>query len=128
MDFEYTAVTTKSVDEVVEALKDALKGHKFGVLWDFDLAGTLQSKGIEYNSPYRILEVCNPKVAGEVVSTNAKAGYFLPCKMVVYEENGKTLIGLTKPTTLIGLAGDSRLASYAEDVETSLTQAIDEVK
>lgn len=129
MDFEYTVETDKTVDDAVEALEVALKERKFGVLWKLDMTQTLQSKGIEgFDTQYRILEVCSPQTAYEVLSLNLKTGYFLPCKMVVYERAGKTQIGVTRPTTLIGLIDDNQLNSYAETVEKTLIEAAQAAK
>lgn len=128
MDFYYSVVTEKTVDEAVHALEESLQAHQFGVLWKLDLSSKLQEKGVDFRIPYRILEVCNPHEAKKVLTQNLLVGYFLPCKIVVYEQNGKTHIGLPKPSQLMDIIGDSTLSSIAQDVETSLVQAIDAAK
>ncbi|MCL6442671.1 MAG: DUF302 domain-containing protein [Alicyclobacillus sp.] len=128
MEFHYSVVTGKSVDEAVRALEESLKDNKFGVLWQLDIPATLQKKGVDYKTPYRVLEVCNPHEAKRVLTQNPLVGYFLPCKVVVYEADGKTHIGLQKPSVLMNVIGDPALASIAEGVETSLIKAIDEAK
>lgn len=126
LDFHYSVSTTKTVDEAVQALEAALKDRKFGVLWQMDIPSKLQEKGVEFNKPYRVLEVCNPHEAKQVLTTNLIVGYFLPCKVVVYEDQGKTFIGLPKPTTLMGVIGDSSLMETAQRVEAALKQAVNE--
>ncbi|WP_067620516.1 DUF302 domain-containing protein [Alicyclobacillus acidiphilus] len=126
LDFHYSVSTTKTVDEAVQALEAALKDRKFGVLWQMDIPSKLQEKGVEFNKPYRVLEVCNPHEAKQVLTTNLMVGYFLPCKVVVYEDQGKTFIGLPKPTTLMGVIGDSSLMETAQRVEAALKQAVNE--
>jgi uncharacterized protein (DUF302 family) len=69
--------------------------------------------------------VCNPLKAKEVLEANIRAGYFLPCKVVVYAEDGKTKIGMPRPTVLIGLLGDDSLRQVAEEVEADLSAALD---
>lgn len=61
-----------------------------------------------------------------MLTTNLMVGYFLPCKVVVYEDQGKTFIGLPKPTTLMGVIGDSSLMETAQRVEAALKQAVNE--
>ena len=126
MSFHYTVETNKSIDETVKALEKTLKEEQFGVLWDFDLTAKLQEKGLDFDSPYRVLEVCNPKEANRVLKEDKVVGYFLPCKIVVYEDEGKTKIGLPKPTTLIDLANNDQLSTIATDVENRLIQCIDQ--
>lgn len=126
MNFHYTVETEKSMDEAVKALEASLKEEQFGVLWDFDLTAKLQEKGLDFNTGYRVLEVCNPKEANRVLQEDKVVGYFLPCKIVVYEDEGKTKIGLPKPTTLIELANNYKLTEIATDVENRLIRSIDQ--
>ncbi|MGB3262303.1 DUF302 domain-containing protein [Paenisporosarcina sp.] len=126
MSFHYTVETDKSIDETVKAMETTLKEEQFGVLWDFDLTAKLQEKGMDFDSPYRVLEVCNPKEADRVLKEDKVIGYFLPCKIVVYEDAGKTKIGLPKPTTLIDLANSEKLTEIATDVENRLMRCIDQ--
>lgn len=124
--FQYSASTTKSLDEAVQALEAALKERKFGVLWQMDIPSKLKEKGVDFDNPYRVLEVCNPHEAKQVLTQNPMVGYFLPCKVVVYENEGKTVIGLPKPTVLMGVIGDESLMATAERVEATLKEAVDE--
>ena len=123
--FDYTVTTGKDFDKAVTDLKLSLGERKFGVLWELDVPAKLKEKGVEYAGPFRILEVCNPQRAKGALEANIRAGYFLPCKIVVYVEEGKTKIGMPRPTTLIGLLGDTSLRQVAEEVEADLAAAMD---
>ena len=126
--YHYTVSVNKTVDEAVAALEESLKKRKFGVLWQLDIPAKLKEKGVSFEVPYRVLEVCNPHEAKEVLSANRMVGYFLPCKIVVYEEQGMTKIGMPKPTFLMEAVGDDRLKETAQRVEKALQEAIDEVR
>lgn len=129
MDFHYTVLTTKTIDEAIASIEQNLKENKFGVLWQLNLTETLQKKGVDsYKKPYRILEVCNPVEAARVLEHNPLVGYFLPCKITVYEEEGKTKIGLPKPTAMIGLLNDAELISIAEKIEKILIDVLEKSK
>jgi uncharacterized protein (DUF302 family) len=121
----YAVPTPKSVDEAARAVEEALAARKFSVLWALDVNEKLREKGFELGPRFRILEVCNASRAKEALEANAHVGYFLPCKVVVYEEGGQTWIGLPRPTSLIGLVGDQRLRGLAEDVERTLVEAVE---
>ncbi|GMK41452.1 hypothetical protein PCCS19_45080 [Paenibacillus sp. CCS19] len=123
--FHYTVETTKTSEEAIEALTENLKAENFGVLWQLDLREKLQEKGVEFDRSYQILEVCNPVEAKRVLYENALIGYFLPCKLAVYVENGTTRIGMPKPTALIGLVENKALISIASDIEKRLTACVD---
>ncbi|RPF50362.1 DUF302 domain-containing protein [Aquisalibacillus elongatus] len=126
--FDYTVTTNQSVDEAVESLSSALKEVKFGVLWDFDVKETLNNKGFDdFNQSIRILEVCNPKAAYEVLGMEEKVSYFLPCKVVVYlSQDGTTKIGMPRPTSLMENIDNPDVKAFAEDIEKTMIQAIDQ--
>ncbi|OZU89129.1 hypothetical protein CIL03_08965 [Virgibacillus indicus] len=124
--FHYTAETEKSMDEAIQSLEESLKEEKFGVLWQFDIKETLQKKGFDFEQPYKVLEVCNPKEANNVLTENQLVGYFLPCKIVVYQdlETKKTKIGMPKPTALIEMVNDELIKGFATDIENRLIACI----
>lgn len=129
--FHYTVNSNKSVDEAISSLEQHLKEEKFGILWRFSIQDKLNEKGIEFNQKYEILEVCNPMEAKRVLSENHLAGYFLPCKIAVYEHKGQTKIGLPKPSALIGMvenASFEALKGTAQDVESRLISCIEKSK
>lgn len=124
--FHYTVETRKSIDKAIQSLEENLKKEKFGVQWQFNVKETLESKGFDLEKPFTVLEVCNPKEAQNVLSANQLIGYFLPCKIVVYEDNeGKTKIGMPKPSSLIQMVEDESLQEVAKDIEDRLIACID---
>ncbi|WP_027964316.1 DUF302 domain-containing protein [Halalkalibacillus halophilus] len=127
--FDYTVTTNKSIDQAVESVSEHLQEVKFGVLWDFDVKETLHNKGFDdFNQSFRILEVCNPKAAKEVLAMEEKVSYFLPCKIVVYESEGTTKIGMPRPTVLMKDISDSEVQSFAKGIEETMIAAIDGAK
>ncbi|MCA0990939.1 DUF302 domain-containing protein [Guptibacillus hwajinpoensis] len=128
MSFHYTVETSKTVDQAVSDLSNELKTEKFGVLWDFDLSAKLQEKGMNFETPYRVLEVCNPKEAERVLNEDKLVGYFLPCKIVVFDDDGQTKIGMPKPTTLLNLTGKDKLSEIGYDIEKRLISCIEKSK
>lgn len=122
--FDYTAVTDKNMEKAIKSLEESLKEEKFGVLWSFDLKKKFQEKGLEFHKEFKVLEVCNPHEAQRVLNENEMAGYFLPCKIVVYDDHGKTKIGMPKPTALISLLNDEKMKQFAQDIEDRLISCI----
>ncbi|MBY6038073.1 DUF302 domain-containing protein [Fictibacillus nanhaiensis] len=123
--FHYTVETTMTMEEAALKLEEQLKEEKFGVLWQFNVKEKLQEKGLDYNDDFLILEVCNPQEAMEVLTQNKMIGYFLPCKMVLYSEEGKTKIGMPKPTEFVKLLKDQDLEQKAKDIEERLMACMD---
>ena len=125
MNINYKVKTEKTFPEALESIKASLSERGFGVLWELNFKEKLQEKGLEFERNFKVLEVCNPKQAKEVLDQNIEAGFFLPCKMVVYEERDSVVLGMVNPTALIGLLDDADLSTAAANVETTLKAAID---
>ena len=128
MDIKHKVKTDKSYEGALDALKSNLKERGFGVLWELDFEETLRNKGLDYKGNMKILEVCNPKQAKEILETNMEAGLFLPCKMAVYEDKGQVFIGLVSPKELMGVFKDDKLSEIGSRIEHELMAAMEETK
>lgn len=123
----YVKTTTKDFETAVRDLGEAVKRHKFGILHSLDLKATLKEKGVDLPNRCRILNICNPQRASQVLSRDISVNMALPCRISVYEEGGKVKIGMISPLTLLELfPGSERLRDVAEEVERETVQMIDE--
>ena len=124
----YHIVTTKkSVDEAASSLEAAVKKHGFGVLHVYDLKRTLASKGVDLPAECRVFEVCNPRQAAKVLGADMSLNMALPCRVSVYEQDGRTKIGMVRPTEMLALLSDDpRIAPVADEVEAAIEAMIDE--
>ncbi|HEX3012328.1 MAG TPA: DUF302 domain-containing protein [Syntrophomonadaceae bacterium] len=121
---KYEVETKKSFDEAVLSIQRSLEEQKFGVLWKLNFKDKLKEKGISFESNFTILEVCNPHKAKEVLGKHIDVGYFLPCKVVVYEDQESVKIGTINPEMLINMLEYSDLRDTAAEVEKILITAI----
>ena len=125
----YVIDTPKDVPTATRDLEEAVKRNKFGVLHVHDLQKTLKEKGVDFPNACRILEVCNPQRAVQVLTGNMTMNMALPCRISVYQEQGKTKIGMIRPTALLALfPGAADLKTVAEDVERETMRMIDEAR
>lgn len=125
MGIYYKKKTDKTFAEATDDLKKSLLDYKFGVLWELNFKDKLAEKGLSFDKNFKILEVCNPPQAKQILEKNIEVGYFLPCKIVVYEDNSSVFIGMLRPTQLIDMAGDDELTNIAANVENELKSAIE---
>ena len=117
----YIVESKKSPAVAVEDLRAAVAKHGFGVLHAYDLQETLNSKGFPLPHACHILEVCNPQQASKVLAEDMGMNIALPCRISVYEEDGKTKIATALPTKLLSALSDSpALAAVATDVEEKM--------
>ena len=125
----YTVETNKSFEQAATDLDAAVKRHNFGVLHIHDLGNTLRSKGMAFTEECRVFEVCNPAQAVKVLSADMRLNMALPCRISVFTQKGKTIIGLIKPVEMLAaLSNDPVLLQVAKEVEASTIRMVDEAK
>jgi uncharacterized protein (DUF302 family)/RNA polymerase-binding transcription factor DksA len=123
----YIVATSKSVADAAQALEKAVQAHSFGVLHVYDLRQTLTQKGFPLEAECRIYEVCNPKQAAKVLGRDMRLNAALPCRISVFEDRGKTMIGTIKPSAMLGLlSADAQLGEVAAEVEAAIEAIIDD--
>jgi uncharacterized protein (DUF302 family) len=123
----YTRQTTKAVDDAAQALEAAVAAHGFGLLHTYDFRRILAGKGIALPGECRVFEVCNPVQAGAVLAVDMAVNMALPCRVSIYQEHGRTLIGMLSPTDLLPLvSSDPAIAESAREVEATMKRIIDQ--
>ena len=59
MDLVFEKKSNKSLADAMASVKENLKEHQFGVLFELNFKDKLGEKGLELADDYYILEVCN---------------------------------------------------------------------
>jgi uncharacterized protein (DUF302 family) len=126
---KYVVTSDKSVDEVCQAMEEAVPAHKFGIVGIHDLKATMAKKGVEFGNEVRVFEICNPMKAKSVLEVDMDLASALPCRISVYQDGGVTKIGMIKPTDMLKALNDNpALVAVAEEVEAISIAIIDAVK
>ncbi len=125
----YIIDSNKSFSKAAADLESVVIHNGFGVMHIHDLGNTLRNKGIEFNEECKVFEVCNPIEAAKVLAVDMRLNMALPCRISVYTEQGKTKIGLVRPTQMLSaLSKDPVLADVAKAVEEKIIKIVDETK
>ena len=127
MGFDYTVTTEKSLDETVAAVEQETKNAGFKVLYIHNVTATLKEKGFEIE-PFRIIEICNAKSAYAVLKADIKIGLCLPCKINVYQKDGKTYISGMRPVILSQFFTQANLGNLPKEVDEIIRGIIDRSK
>lgn len=128
MSFTHTVKTQKSIDDVITTITENLKEIGFGVLEILDFKKILSEKGLDFSNNYKLMEVCHPSLAKQVLEANPDLGLLLPCTIAVYQKDNENLISLAKPTSLLAMASDKNLNFSGEAIETNLIKIIENAK
>jgi len=125
----YVVDSNKSFEQAATDLEAAVKRHEFGVLHIHDLGNTLRGKGVAFAENCKVFEVCNPGQAAKVLGTDMRLNMALPCRISVYTEKGKTMIGMIKPVPMLAaLSKDPSLVKIAQEVESKTKEMIEEAR
>ena len=124
---QYMEVSNKSVQEVVDCLKEVCAKYKFGVQHIHNVTETLKSKGINLGNECQIVDICNPIIAQKFLSEDMSFSIIMPCKISVYSQDGETIIAMN---SLVQLVDDINpdLIDLAQETQETLLEIIDEVK
>ena len=117
--------TEGPVGNVVARLEKAAGENGFGVLGIHDLKEKMAAKGVDFACECRVMEVCNPHKAKEVLEENMSISTALPCRISIYPEGGKVKVATIRPTMLLNLFDSPELQNVAREVEDTLVRIID---
>ena len=123
---EYAIGTTLAApyDDVVPAVKQALKDEGFGVMSEIDVRAALKEKlGVE-GLGYLIIGACNPSLAHRALQAEPDLGVFLPCNVVVYEAPDGTHVSAVDPQSMLGAIDNPVLKEIAAEVKRRFTRVI----
>ena len=118
--------SNQSVTETAAALQSAVEANHFGVMQVHNLKETMTKKGVEFSRECLIFEVCQPQQAKKVLDENMSISTALPCRISIYEEDGKTVLVTLKPTTLLAMFDTPELEQVAQEVEDSILKIMQE--
>lgn len=127
--FISTNLIGASFAEAEKQITENLKAQGFGILTEIDVAGTLKKKlDIDFKK-YKILGACNPQIAYKVLQIDDKAGVFLPCNIVLEEnENGTIEVSAVSPVASMMSIENKEIDKLMQEVEQKLIAAIDSLK
>lgn len=118
--------TDKKVSDTAAALQVVVPAHHFGVMHVHNLQETMTKKGVEFGRECLIFEVCQPQQAKKVLEKNMSVSTALPCRISVYEEDGKTMLATLAPTVLLEMFGTPQLKDVAQEVEDTIVAIMQE--
>ncbi|MBC8328350.1 MAG: DUF302 domain-containing protein [Planctomycetes bacterium] len=123
-----TVETSLGIDEAVAALEKAAVSEKFGVVGFHDMNATMAKKGITMERQVRIVEMCQPQIAKEVIGLEPEISAALPCRVSVFERDGKNWLSTIRPTAMLGMFGVEGAEPMALQIEATMLRIMEKAR
>lgn len=128
MEYGYRTQLTMPFEVAIEKTKQELVKEGFGVLSEINVKNTLREKlGISFKN-YVILGACNPSLAHKSLLAEKEIGLMLPCNVIVYEEDGKTIVSAILPSSAMSVIENKNLEVLAGEVENKLKKVVNNIE
>lgn len=125
MNYGITKTVNLSYEDAIEKVTEQLKKEGFGVLTTIDVKETLKKKlDVDFNK-YIILGACNPPFAYEALKTEMQVGLLMPCNVIIYENEGKTIVSAFNPSTIAAVSNNEKLGELSAKLNEKIFKVIE---
>ena len=127
MKYGFSKKVNLSFEQAVERITEEMKKEGFGVLTEIDVKETMKKKlNVDFKK-YKILGACNPPIAHKALQVEEELGLLLPCNVIVYEKDGKSVVSVFNPMIMTQLLDNKEMVEIAEEVKEKLLAALERV-
>lgn len=123
----YALVVDLKVDinQAIELLRQALQTEKMGIVSDVDFQANMKEKMNHTMPGYRILGICGPKYAKQIVEAEPTIGAMMPCSCAVYDiGSGVTRIAMQMPEVMASVTDNAQVKSAMNEARQSIDRVI----
>jgi uncharacterized protein (DUF302 family) len=127
MEYGFNKTTNYTFEQAIEKVTEELKKEGFGVLTTIDVKETLKKKIDVDFKKYTILGACNPKLAHSALQVEEELGLLLPCNVIVYEKENKTVVSVFDPNIMAHIIDNPDMKAVAQEVKNKLEKVLEAV-
>jgi len=120
----------RTLDEVEISIESKARGLNLANVGTLDVAEGMRNRGITYDSVYKVYQVCNLGLGAKVLRQMPAFGAFIPCKVVVFEEDGHLALVTYRPSYALRYFPDAppEAERIAEEIEADIIELMNAVK
>lgn len=111
--FTYKEISNHSIEKIASNVSGLCEKFKFALLQTYNYHEIVETKGFPITRKVFIYEVCQAKTASLMLTSNPEFSIFMPCKIALYEHEGKTVIS-TMNMEIVLKAVEENATLYAE--------------
>jgi len=118
----YQVETTKPYDDVLAELEIAIGEHNFRITGHSRVGKVIRERGASGFPEYDTVQFCNLTLARTVLEITPHAISYMPCNVVTYQFDGKTII---RTHLLPERTDNAELNRFAAEMNQQLKQIVD---
>ena len=118
----YQVATGKPYNEVLSELEVAIAEHNFRITGHSRVGKVIRDRGAVGFPEYDTVQFCNLTLAKTVLDITPHAITYMPCNVVTYQFDGKTIV---RTHLLPEDTGNPELNKFAEEMNPQLKQIVD---
>lgn len=127
MNYGITKTVNLSYEEAIEKVTEELKKEGFGVLTTIDVKETFKKKlDVDFDK-YIILGACNPPFAYEALKAEMQIGLLMPCNIIIYEKDGKTIVSAFNPATIAAVSNNENLNELSAKLNEKIYKVLENI-
>lgn len=126
--FTHMVISNQSIEEIDKKIPEACEINKFALLHTYVYHEIVKSKGFPIERKVWIYEICQAKTAAAMLTDYPHFSIFMPCKLAIYEENGKTIVStMNMGLMLNAVKSNKELFKEANLLFNSLKRMMDSI-
>jgi uncharacterized protein (DUF302 family) len=83
----HTEASPRGFDETVAALEESLAAEGWGSPGTIDLQAAMAKKGVDFRRRVKVVQLCKPEYADEVLTADSTMSAMMPCAISVWEDD-----------------------------------------
>ncbi|MGZ9159009.1 MAG: DUF302 domain-containing protein [Nitrospira sp.] len=117
-------------DDVVTSLKVVSEGENFVNPANFPIGEHMKQRGQDPKGPLEVRAFCNLGLGAEIMLDHPEFVVFAPCRIAIYQKQGKLFLGLDRPTYDLKSIKNptARAVKAAQQLEDTLLSIIDRAR
>ena len=126
--FTYEITSQLPIEKIAERVPTDCEQSKFALLKNYVYHDIVKSKGFPINRKVFIYEICQAETAAKMLTGFPHFSIFMPCKLVLYEKDGETIVSTMNMEAVLDLVrSDSGLYEGATTLFEVLKNLMDNI-
>ncbi len=105
--FTHVIASDRPIEAIAQDVPGACAANKFSLLTTYAYHDILAEKGFPIERKAFVYEICQARTASLMLTGHPEFALFMPCKIALYEDGGKTILSTMNMDMVLPVAQDN---------------------